>query len=134
MTNDSGMHTSNKKKIKMKMKTPICFNNKGNIIIPWCLFGVRSCLLLSNHYRYMCYCCQCLLHHIQVSWVSNDNVHQSMKNIYGDKIIHLLSGVTTKKVGDFPLNMCSTLQNNSCNNILKCVVGCYLLIIAWALK
>ncbi len=69
-----------------------------------------------------------------VNWVSNDNVHQSMKTISGDKNIHLSSNVAKEKVGDLPLNMCSTFQNNSCNNIQKCVVDCYMFILAWAPK
>jgi hypothetical protein len=63
-----------------------------------------------------------------VSRVSNDNVHQSLEVVFGDKDIHLLLGVAKEKVGDLPLNMCSTLQNNSCNNIPKCVMGYCILI------
>jgi len=48
----------------------------------------------------MCRRRQCLLHHIYASWVNNDNVHQSSKAIFGDKNIHLLSGVVKEKVGD----------------------------------
>jgi len=48
-----------------------------------------------------------------------------MEAIFGNKNIHLSSIVVKEKVGDLPLNMCSTLQNNSCNNIPKCVVGYY---------
>jgi hypothetical protein len=58
-----------------------------------------------------------------VSRVSNDNVHQSLEVVFGDKEIHSLLGVAKEKVGNLPLNMCSTLQNNSCNNIPKCVMG-----------
>ncbi len=117
----------------MRLKTPICLNSKGNEIITQFLFSVGVCLLLSNHCHYMC-CYQCLLHHIQVNWVSNDNVHQSMKIISSDKNIHLSSCMAREKEGDLPLNMCSILQNNSYNNIMKCVVGCCMFIIAWALK
>ncbi len=56
---------------------------------------------------------------------SNDNVHQNLKTIYGDKDIHSSSNVTREKVVDLLLNVCSTFQNNSCNIILKCVVGFY---------
>jgi len=59
-----------------------------------------------------------------VNWINNDSVHQSLEVIFGDKDIHSLLGVAKEKVGDLFLNMCSTLQRNSCNNVPKCVVGC----------
>jgi hypothetical protein len=55
-----------------------------------------------------------------VSWVNNDNVHQSSEVVFGDKDIHLLLGVAKEKVGDFPLNMCSTLQSNNCEYVEVC--------------
>jgi hypothetical protein len=73
------------------------------------LFGVGLCLFLSNHRCYMCGCCQCSLHHIYVSQVNNENVHQSTKIVSNNKNIHLSSSVAREKVGDLPLNMCSTL-------------------------
>jgi hypothetical protein len=110
-----------------KVKAPIRLNNKGNEVIAWCSIDIRSCLLLSNHCR--CKCCshRFLLHHICVSRVSNDEVQQSMEAVFGNKNIHLLSGVAKEKVGNFLLNMCSTFQSNNCNNISKCVVSCYIL-------
>jgi hypothetical protein len=36
-----------------------------------------------------------------------------------------LSGVTKEKARDLPVNMCSILQNNSCDNIPKCIMGYY---------
>ncbi len=107
----------------MRMKTPIRLNSKGNEVIAWCSFDIRLCLFLTSHCRYMCYCRQCSLHHICVNWVNNDNVHQSMETISNNKNIHLSSDVAKEKVGDLLLNTCFTLQNNSCNNIPKCVVG-----------
>jgi len=59
-----------------------------------------------------------------VNQVSNDNVHQSMKIVSSNKNIHSLLGAAREKVGDLPLNMCFALQNNSYNNILKCIVSC----------
>ncbi len=56
------------------------------------------------------------------SWINNDNVHQSMKTIYGNKNIHSSSSMAHEKVRYLPLNMCFTFQNNNYNNILKCVV------------
>ncbi len=96
----------------MRMKTPIRFNNKGNEIITWCLFDVRSCILLCNHCHYTC-CCWCLLHHIYASRVNDDNVHQSMEIVFNNKNIHLLLGVVKEKVGNLPLNMCFAFQNNN---------------------
>jgi hypothetical protein len=120
--------TNGKNWIKTRMKTPIHLNSKGNEVVVWCLFGVRSCLFLNNHHH--CICCRhwCLLHHIGVSQVNNDNIHQNPEAIYGDKDIHLLLGVAREKVGDFPPNMCSIFQNNSCDNISKCVMGYCMLI------
>ncbi len=69
-----------------------------------------------------------------MSWVSNDKVYQNMEIVFGNKNIHLLSNVAKEKVGDFLLNMCFVLQSNGCNNILKCVVGCYLFTPTRALK
>ncbi len=43
----------------------------------------------------------------RASWVNNDNIHQSLEAIFGDKDIHLLSSVAKEKVGDLFLNMCS---------------------------
>ncbi len=82
----------------------------------------------------MCCHCKYSLHHIYVSWVNNDNIHQSPKVIFVDKDIHLLLGVVKEKVEDFLLNMCFTFQNNSCDNISEGVVGCYTFIPTWALK
>jgi hypothetical protein len=108
------------------MKTPICFNNKGNEVIAWCLLSVWSCLLLSGQHHYMWCCCQCSLQHICANWVSNDNIHQGLEAIPNDKYIHLLSGATREKVDDLLLNMCSTFQNNNYDSILKCIVGYYM--------
>jgi hypothetical protein len=71
----------------------------------------------------MC-CHRCSLHHIYTSWVNNDNIHQSPEAISSDKDIHSLLGVAKEKVEDLPLNMCSTFQSNSCENISKFVAGC----------
>jgi hypothetical protein len=46
-----------------------------------------------------------------------------MEAISANKNIHSLLNVVREKVGAFSLNMCFTLQNNSYNSILKCVVG-----------
>jgi hypothetical protein len=46
----------------------------------------------------MCYCCQCSLHHIYVSRINNNNVHQGPKVVSGDKDIHLSLGVMREKV------------------------------------
>jgi len=69
-------------------------------------------------------CChhQCLLEHIYVSQVNNDNIHQGLEVISGNKNIHLSSGVTKENLGNLSLNMCHS-PNNSHNNILKCIMG-----------
>jgi hypothetical protein len=127
---NSGMCTNGTKWIKTRMKTPICVNSKGNEIITWCLISIWSCFLLNNYHHYMCYYHRCLLHHICVNWVNNDNVHQVLEVVYGDKDIHSSSGVAKEKVKNPFLNMCCTFQNNNYDNILKCVVGCYTFIFA----
>jgi hypothetical protein len=70
----------------------------------------------------MCYRCQCSLHHIYASWDSNDDIQQSSNFFSNDDICSLL-GVAREKVGNLPLNMCSTFQNNSHDNISKCIMG-----------
>jgi hypothetical protein len=131
---DSGLCTNGKKWIKTRMKTPICFNSKGNEVITWCLLNIWSCFLLSSHHCYMCCHYQCLLHHIYANQINNDDICQGLKTISNDKDIHLLLGVVRKKVGDLPLNMCSILQINSCNNIPKCIMCCYMFIPERALE
>jgi hypothetical protein len=56
--------------------------------------------------------------------VNNDNIHQGLKAIFGDKDIHLLSSLVNEKVGDL-LNICFILQSNNYDNIPKCIMGCY---------
>jgi hypothetical protein len=69
-----------------------------------------------------------------VNQISNDGIHQGPKVVSGDKDIHSSSGVVRDKVGDLLLNMCSTFQNNSCDNIPKCIMGYYTFIPTGALK
>ncbi len=64
-----------------------------------------------------------MLHHICANWVNNDDVHQGLKVISTDKNIHSSSGMAKEKVGDILLNMYSTLQINSHDSYLKCIVG-----------
>jgi hypothetical protein len=98
-------------------------NSKRNEIIAWCSHNIWSCFLLGSHHCHMFFYHQCSLHHICVNQVSNDNVHQGLEVDYGDKDIHSLLGVMRKKVGDLLLNMCSILEINSYNNMLKCIMG-----------
>jgi len=123
MTCNSGLYTSDKKWIKMKMKTFVHLNSKGNEVVAWCSFSVGSCLFLSSHHHYMCCCCWCVLHHICVNQINNENVHQNAKASFGNKNIHLSSGVVREKVGNLFLNMCSTFQSNSYNGISKMCHG-----------
>ncbi len=69
-----------------------------------------------------------------MSQVSNDKVHQSMKTLSNNKNIHLLLSVAKEEVGNLLLNMYFVIQNNNCNNISKCVMGCCMFIITKALK
>jgi hypothetical protein len=69
-----------------------------------------------------------------VNQVNNDDVYQGPKVISGDKDIHLLSGLVKENVGDLPLNMCFTLQNNTYNSIPKCIMGCCTFTLARAPK
>jgi len=133
MVCNSGLCISDKKWIKMRMKTSICLSNKGNEIITQCLFIIWLCLLLSNHHHCMCCHCQCLLHHICASRVNNDDVQQGLKTFSDDKDIHSSLGVAKETVKDL-LNMFSTLQNNSCNNISKCILGYYMFTLTMAPK
>jgi len=74
------------------------------------------------------------LHHICANWINNNDIHQGLEAISGDKNIHLSSGVMREKVEELILNMCYTLQNNSCDNIAKCIKGYYMVTPTWALK
>jgi hypothetical protein len=56
------------------------------------------------------------------------------KIVYGDKDIHSSLSVVREKVEDLPLNICSILQNNSCDSISKCIMGYYMVIPKRALK
>jgi hypothetical protein len=58
-----------------------------------------------------------------VSQVNNDDVHQRSEAVFCDKDNYSLLNVTKEKLGDLPLNMCSTFQNNSYDNISKCIMG-----------
>ncbi len=117
----------------------IRLNSKGNEVIIRCSFSIWLCLLLSNHHHCICYHCQYLLHHIYVSWVSNDDVHQGLKVICNDNDIHSLSSVEKEKVENLPLNIYNTFQNNSYDNISKCIMNCCTFTLArapkqWVLK
>jgi hypothetical protein len=61
-------------------------------------------------------------------------MHQGLETISTNKDIHSSLNVAREKVGDLHLNMCSTFQNNSHNNIPKCIMGYCTFIHAWALK
>jgi hypothetical protein len=82
----------------------------------------------------MCYRHQCSLHHIYASRVNNDDVHQGLEVVYCDNDIQSTSTVAREKVRDLPLTMCSILQNNSCDNISKCIMDYCTLTLARALK
>jgi hypothetical protein len=102
MTCDNGLCTSNKKWIKTRMKTSMHLDSKGNEVIILCSFNIWSCLFLNNHHHCMCYHHWCSLHHIFANQISNDDVHQGLETVFGNKDIHLLSGVAREKMGDLP--------------------------------
>ncbi len=99
------------------------------------LLGV--CLVyncVNNHHHCICYYHQCSLHHICASQINHDDVHKGLEIVFGDKDIHSSSAIAREKVGNLLLNMCSTLQSNSYDSILKCIMGCCVFILARALK
>jgi len=87
------------------METTIGLYGKGNEIISWHSFCVRSYLVLSSNYRCMHCHCRSMLHQICMSRIDNDNIRQSSKTIYGDDNIHLSSCVVGGK-GEKPLSVC----------------------------
>jgi len=52
-----------------------------------------------------------------VNQVSKGDVHLGLEVVSSDKDIHLSLDAVKEKMGDFPLNMCSIVQNNSYDNI-----------------
>jgi hypothetical protein len=111
-----------KNESKREWRHPYILIAKG-IKSPFSGCKVWPCLFLSNHHCCMCYHHQCSLHHVYVNRVNKHDVYQGAEVVYDDKDIHPSSSVVKEKVGDLPLNMCSILQNNSCNSILKCIMG-----------
>jgi hypothetical protein len=104
------------------MKTLICLHSKGNEVITLCLFNLYDRVFfffLRSHHCCMCYRCWCSLQHSCISRVRNDNVHQGLKVVFNGKDIHLSLNVMREKVGNFFLNICFTIHNNNCDNILK---------------
>ncbi len=66
--------------------------------------------------------------------VNNDDVHQGLEIVSSDKDIHSLSNVVREKVGDLYFKHVFHIQNNSCNDNLKCIMGCYTFTLTRALK
>jgi len=122
MTHDNDLCTSDKNEAKREWRHPYVSIARG-----WsCCLVFIQCRIMSSFEQQLSLHVLLLsisLHHICVNWVNNDNVHQSIKVVSSNKIIHSLSSMAREKVEDLLLHMCSTFQNNSCNNILKCVVG-----------
>jgi hypothetical protein len=63
----------------------------------------------------------CSLHHSYANRVTNDNVHQGLKVVFNGKDIHSSLNVMREKGRNLLLNICFTIQNNSRDNILKCI-------------
>jgi len=87
------------------METIIDLNGKGNEIISWHSLCVRLCLVLSDNYHCMCYCCKNMLHQIWTSRIDNDNICQGLKTISCDDNIHLSSCVAREKMRNLSLYM-----------------------------
>jgi hypothetical protein len=70
----SGMSTTIKKWVEMKMKMTINLYGKGNEVVFLCMFYKWSCFFLNSSCQYMqCYG-QRMMYHIQMSWINYDNV------------------------------------------------------------
>jgi hypothetical protein len=134
LIHDSGLCTSNKKWIKTKIKThPYVSIAKGlksspntrsvyGRVFSWIAIISAYVIIVDVQYT------------IFANQVSNDNIRQSLETIYANEDIHSSSNVAREKVWDLHLNMCSTFQNNSRDNIPKCIMGYYMFIPAWASK
>jgi hypothetical protein len=76
---------------------------------------------------------QSTLHQICTNKISNDNVHQGLKANSSDENIYSFLCMVGKKVGNLFLYVGSIFQRNSCNGISKRIMGCNVLIPAWAM-
>jgi hypothetical protein len=74
-----------------------------------------------------------MLHQIYINSINNDNVHQGLKSIYSDDNFHSFPFMARKKVGNLFLYVGSIFQHNNCNGISKCIMGCNVLILTWAM-
>jgi hypothetical protein len=75
-----------------------------------------------------------MLYHIWVGQIGYENIYLRLKIVFGDKNIDLLLSEAGEKVGNLFLYVCSSFQNNSCNDIPKNIVNYNAFIIAHALK
>ncbi len=74
-----GMYKRSQKRIKMRMETIVNLYGKGNEIISWYSLCIRSYLVLSGNFRYMCCHCQNMLHQIYMNRIGNDNFAKVQK-------------------------------------------------------
>jgi hypothetical protein len=122
MASYTSMYVRSKKGIKMKMETTIGLYGKGNEINFWCLFCLGSWLILSGNCCYMHYRHQSTLYQICTNLISNDNVYQGLKIVFGDDNIHSSLCMAREKLGNLYLYVNSTPQCDNCNDISKCIM------------
>jgi hypothetical protein len=101
-----------KNESKWKWRHPYVSIARGMKSSPLWLLNVWLCILLNNHHCCMCYHHWCSLHHNCASWISNDDIHQGLEIVSGDKDVHSSLYVARSKVRDLLSNMCSILQSN----------------------
>lgn len=65
-----------------------------------------------------------------MSQIGNDNIHRGSKIVFGDDNIHSSSCVAGGKAKNLFLYVSSTFQCDNYNGILKCIMGCNVLILA----
>jgi hypothetical protein len=106
------------------MKTPICFNGKGNEVIAYC--SLINCVF---SWATIITTCDVI---VDVRCTIFVGVKSTMtigsKAVFGDKDIHSSASVAKEKVGDLLVNMCSTLQSNSYDSTPKRIVGYFMFI------
>ncbi len=64
-----------------------------------------------------------MLHQIHTNQISNDNICQGLKVVFGDDNIRLSSCVVGEKVRNQFLYVSSTFRCDSCNGISKRIMG-----------
>jgi hypothetical protein len=96
MTHDNDLCTSDKNEAKREWRHPYVSIARG-----WsCCLVFIQCRIMSSFEQQLSLHVLLLsisLHHIYVNWVNNDNVHQSIKVVSSNKIIHSLSSMARER-------------------------------------